>query len=438
MASPTGIEHFPQRLKSFQDRLPSHTTINRISGQVPIFPTSRKSHNGGWKSQHGNASKLLTLCREGRLKEGLELFNAIMGTLDIWEDSDIFACLLQACANMGSLIEGKQVHAHMLKLGGSKQNCYLDVKLVVMYARCHCVSDARLVFDRRRKKNVLLWTVMIGFYAGDGQFEEALKLFDEMRQLGFRPDGFLIPSVLKACAGISDLEKGREIHEYIVGMGIESDVFVYNALVDMYSKCGDLETARQVFDEMPQRDVVSWNALIAGYAHSGQGDKALEMLDRMDSEGVKPNVTSWNAVIAGYAQQPWEDGAKKALEVFWRMQLAGIEPTVISWNLMIGGYAERGLGDLALKFLREMQLDWLKPNLVTVASVLPACANLASLVQGKEIHGYIIRNRLEADVVVGSALVDMYVKCGSLEYANRVFNKMSQRNVVSWNSMIAG
>lgn len=437
MASPVSIEYFPQHLNSLQDKLPCHTTVNRI-GQVPSFPTLRKSHNGGWKSQHGNANKLLTLCREDRLKEGLELFNAIMGTLDIWEDSDIFACLLQTCANMGSLTEGKQVHAHMLKLGGSKQNCYLDVKLVIMYARCCCLNDARLVFNRRRKKNVLLWTVMIGVYAGGGQFEEALKLFDEMRQLGFRPDGFVIPSVLKACAGISDLKKGRKIHEYIVRTGIESDVFVYNALVDMYSKCRNLEAARQVFDEMPQRDMVSWNAMIAGYAQNGQADKALEMLGRMDSEGVKPNVTSWNAVIAGFSQQPWEDGVKKALEVFWRMQLAGMEPTVISWNLVIGVCAERGLGYLALKFLREMQLNWLKPNLVTVASVLLACANLSSLGHGKEIHGYIIRNRLEADVVVGSALVDMYVKCGSLEYAHRVFDKISQRNAVSWNSMTAG
>eukprot|EP01018_Ginkgo_biloba_P034731 Gb_12556 [translate_table: standard] len=379
-------------------------------------------------------TKVITLCREGRLKEALNLFQR-MGQLDIWEHSDTYAGLLQTCANTRSLAEGKQVHAHMLKIGGIRQNSFLDIKLVIMYTRCACMLDARLVFDKMRKKNVLSWTVMIGGYAGVGNFEEALKLFDQMKQLGMQPDNFIFPSVLKACAGLSDLKQGKEIHDYIVKSGRESDVFVDNALVDMYAKCGSTELARHVFDKIYQRDVISWNTMIAGYAQKGHVDEALKLFHQMPLEGMKPDVTSWNTMIAGYAQ--YGHGVKAA-KLFQQMQLAGVKPNVISWNSIIGGYAQNGFGDMALKFFREMQLTRLKPNFVTIVSALPACANLASLGQGKEIHAYIIRSGLEFDAFVGSALVDMYSKCGSIEYARHVFDKMSQRNVVSWNAMLTG
>eukprot|EP01018_Ginkgo_biloba_P030679 Gb_05648 [translate_table: standard] len=429
---------------------------------------SRRRQNQGKDNSSGVSAEVIALCREGRLKEALGILHAVDQRCTA-VDSDAYICLLQKCSSTKALEDGRQVYNHM-KVGGIEYNPFLTNNLINMFVKCGSMVDARNVFDKIPKRNLSLWTMIIGGYARHGQFEEALKLYYQMQRTGTQPDSYIFPCVLKVCAGLSLLQMGKEIHAYLIRKGLNSGVFVGSALVDMYAKCGSIDYARQVFEKMTQRDVISWNAVIAGYAQNGHGDEALKIFHQMQLAGMKADVITWNAMIAGYAQNGQRD---EALKLFRQMQLAGVKPNVITWNAMIGGYAQNGFGDEALNLFLQMQLEGVKPdviswtsmiaayvrmglcdealkffsqmqlagvkaNAVTIASILPAYANLAALQQGKELHDYIIKNGFESHAIVASALIDMYSKCGSIEDARNVFDKMPQKDVVSWTAMLVG
>eukprot|EP01018_Ginkgo_biloba_P031739 Gb_11664 [translate_table: standard] len=467
-----------------------------LSSSAMFHVQSRKTaiatKNGAFKTEktHGNGNMsgdVRTLCKQGRLKEALGILD-VMEQRGVPADFSTYASLLQECLNKKALSEGKIIDAHMTEKR-FKPDLFLGNTLVNLYAKCGSLADARRVLDGMPKRNVVSWTVLIAAYAKHGLAEEALTLFYQMQRTGIQPNHFTFATVLPACASLAALEHGKEVHRQIIRSGSQSDIFVGSALVDMYVKCEDIENARQVFDKMPERNVVSWTAMIAGYAQNGYVDEAMQLFQRMPLR----NVVSWNAMIAGYAQSGNVDEALKLFEkmperdvvswtamisayasngnvdealklfekmpqrdvVSWNTLIAGYaqngrvdealklfqkmpQRDVVSWNALIAGYAQNGYFDEALKFFRQMQLTGVKPNSETFPSVLTACANLAALEHGKVVHEYIISSGFQFDVFVGSALVDMYAKCGSLEDACQVFDQMPRRNVVSWNAMIVG
>jgi len=307
---------------------------------------------------------------------------------------------------------------------------------------------------------------MIRGYACNNPCEEALKLYYQMQEAGIQPDNYTFPFVLKACASMSALQEGREIHRQIVEIGLESDAFVGTALIDMYGKCGELEIAREVFDKMSERGVTLWNAMIARYAQNGHPNEALELFKKMQQSGVKPDpvtivsvlpacadladlqqgkdiheyifrnrfesdVSVGNSLVAMYAKCQRIDIAHR---VFDEMHTR----TVVSWNAMISGYAQNGYYDEALALFQQMQMTNMSPNRATIVSVLPTCAELGDLQQGKDIHEYVITNRLESDVTVHCSLIAMYSKCGALDIARQLFDNTLKSDVAPWNAMIAG
>eukprot|EP01018_Ginkgo_biloba_P009822 Gb_15507 [translate_table: standard] len=432
---------------------------------------------------------------QGQLKGALDIFH-VLNQQDDLPDSCAYASLLQACLNVKSLPDGKLVHAHII-LTGTEPDIYLGTKLVLMYAKCGSLVDARRVLDEMPNRNTVPWSAMIAAYVRHGHGEEALKILYQMQRKGFQPDEFTFASVIPACANLAALGQGKEIHGSIIRSGFESDIFVANGLVDMYAKCRRLEEAQKVFDTMPTRDVVSWSAMIAGCAQNGYVNEALKLFLDMPER----NVISWNAMIAGYAQN---GHFAETLKLFRQMQQTGMKPNpvtyasvlpacasiaaleqgkevhediirngfqydifarnalvdmyakcgsienaeqvfykmpernVVSWTAMIAGYAQTGHSDEAVKLFQQMKLTSVKPNSVTFASVLSACANLATLHQGKEIHEEIIRSGFQFHVFVGGSLVDMYAKCGCVEDARSVFHKLPKQDVVSWTAMIVG
>eukprot|EP01018_Ginkgo_biloba_P004457 Gb_36628 [translate_table: standard] len=364
------------------------------------------------------------LCQQGRFKEALH----ILYNMNRRGDASTYVFLLQVCIQKNALSEGKLIHAKMNE-GGILSDRFLRElnTLANMYAKCGSLVDARRVFDQMPRRDVFSWTVMISAYTRHGLAEESLTLFHQMQRTDIQPNHFTFASVLPACANLAALEQGTEIHEEIVRRGLQSDVFVQNALVDMYAKCGNMEEARHVFDKMHQRDVVSWTAMVTGYARNGHADEALKLFRKMPD----PDVISWNAMIAGLAQSGHDE---EALKLFDEMP----KRDVVSWTAMIAGYTQNGEGVEALRLFRQMQLAGVKPDVKTFASVLPACANLAALKQGMEMHADIIKYGFQSDVFAESALVDMYAKCGDIKMARYVFDKMHERNSVSWTAIIAG
>ncbi|KAL5557962.1 hypothetical protein UlMin_034173 [Ulmus minor] len=284
--------------------------------------------------------------------------------------------------------------------------------------------------------DVFTWTSLISGFAHNNRRNQALDLFKEMLMLGAKPNGITMTSVISACASLKSLNKGREIHPFAIKIGLMDDVLVGNSLVDMYSKCGELEAAQEVFGSMVEKDVYTWNSIIGGYCQAGYCGKAYELFMKMQESDVPPNVVTWNVMISGYIQNGDED---EAMDIFHRMENNGkIKRNTASWNSLISGYFQLGEIDKGLGIFRQMQSFSVSPNSVTILSVLPACANLVAAKKIREIHCCVLRRNLESELPVANSLVDTYVKSGNLMYSRTVFNRMSSKDMITWNSIIGG
>ncbi|XP_057826538.2 pentatricopeptide repeat-containing protein At3g09040, mitochondrial [Cryptomeria japonica] len=335
---------------------------------------------------------------------------------------------------------------------------FFQNNLINLYVKCGSLVEARKVFDKMSEQDCVSWNLMIAAYRRCGYPHEALAVFHVMRRSGVQPDRFTFSSILPICAEIRDLDKGMGIHQIVIESTLLSDVVVGSALIDMYAKCGSIQKAREVFDKMPKRNVVTWNVMIAGYAQNGPFDEVLRLFKEMPLR----DVVSWNTIIAGCAQYGVLDEALNLFKqmprrdvVSWNTMIAvhaqngavdaalGLfrempQRNVVSWNAMIAGYAQNGFIEEALETFKEMQLAGFEPNHFTFASIITACAKIGVLEQGMGMHQSIMENGIFSDPLVASALIDMYAKCGSMQKAWKVFGNMPQRDIVSWNAMIAG
>ncbi|KAE8720114.1 putative ATP-dependent DNA helicase HFM1-like [Hibiscus syriacus] len=265
-----------------------------------------------------------------------------------------------------------------------------------MYVEMGDLGEARRIFDEMPERNEISWSAIIARYSQSGDHLEALKLFRKMVQEGFKPTISCFSCILSTLASLENLRAGRNIHAHVKKMGIQGDVFISSSLVDLYCKCGDIEDGRLVFDSIENKNVVSWNSMLGGYCMNGQIDEAKYLFDNMPSR----NNVSWGAIIGGYVEHKQYD---KVFEVFNEMLLSGESPTK-----------------------------------QTFSSVLSACASVASLEKGKDIHGKILKQGFHYDVYLGTALTDMYAKSGDIESSKQVFDRMPGRNEFSWTVMIQG
>ncbi|KAJ7559475.1 hypothetical protein O6H91_04G086500 [Diphasiastrum complanatum] len=287
-----------------------------------------------------------------------------------------------------------------------------------------------------------------------------------MQREGVNPNKYTFVSVLKACASLGELEEGMRLHKHITDGECEIDVFVGSSLVDMYAKCGRIDDALEVFNEMPVHNVVSWSAMISGCVKCGQAEKALGLYKQMRQEDVEPDNVTFMAVVNACASlEALEEGRHLHSEIIlysydsdfflasslvdMYCKCGSIEDAsrifnklpahdVVSWSAMVAGYVKCEESEKALQLFQQMQKERIAPNSVTFLGALNACSSLPSLKEGRRIHACVIQSHLEVDTFVGNGLVDMYAKCGSIEDACRVFNHMSTRTLISWNAMILG
>ncbi|KAH9566838.1 hypothetical protein CY35_04G150500 [Sphagnum magellanicum] len=310
------------------------------------------------------------------------------------------------------------------------------------------------------------WNRRLAKYVKAGEYEKTMELFKQMQKRGMRPDRFTFVPVLNACAGLRALEEGRRAHQLIMQTGCEADVFVGSSLVDMYAKCGSMEEASRVFNKLPSRAVVCWTAMIFGHVKCGEGHKALELFQKMQHEGVQPDPVTYVGVLNACANVvALEEGrhtheriiqSRCESDVFVRSSLVDMyakcgsmeeasrvfnklpSRAAVCWNAMIFGHVKCGEGHKALQLFQKMQHEGVQPDPATYVGVLNACANVVALEEGRRAHQLIMQTGCEANVFVGSSLVDMYVKCGSMEEASRVFNKLPSWGVGCWTAMIFG
>ncbi|CAN8304708.1 unnamed protein product [Cochlearia groenlandica] len=284
--------------------------------------------------------------------------------------------------------------------------------------------------------DVFTWTAMISGLIHNGMRFQALDMFRKMFLAGVAPNGITIMSAVSACSYLKVLNLGLEVHSIAVKMGFLEDVLVGNSLVDMYSKCGKMEDARNVFDSVKNKDVYTWNSMITGYCQAGYCGKAYELFTKMQDANVKPNSITWNTMISGYIKNGDEG---EAMDLFQRMEKDGrLQRNTASWNLIIAGYIQNGKKDEALELFRKMQISRHTPNSVTILSLLPACANLLGTKMVREIHGCVLRRNLDAVHAVKNALTDTSAKSGDIGYSRAIFNSMETKDIITWNSLIGG
>ena len=377
--------------------------------------------------------------------------------------------LLKVCAKTKDVERGCKLHAEIACEGMLDIDPFVGTALLNMYAKFGMFYEAWDVFSNTTVQDVVVWTTLIAGYTQHDHAEEALSCFEQMQHQGVCPNAHTFACSLKACASIGARDKGRELHADIERRGLlESNHVMGTSLMDMYGKCDVIVHAEYVFDKLAFRDVVSWTALIAGYVEQDCGEEALICFEQMESESIFPNAATLACSLkaCGIIQALVKGGEihaevarkglvhsnpiigtalvdmyarcgilSKAEEVFEKLPVRNI----MSWTALIAGYMQHGQDEEALKCFEQMQSDGICPDASTITCILKVYGNIGALDVGIELHAEIARREIyKTDKVVGNALIDMYVKCGSLEKAQDVFDMIPVKNVVAWTALIAG
>ncbi|KAK9067848.1 hypothetical protein SSX86_011959 [Deinandra increscens subsp. villosa] len=398
---------------------------------------------------------------------------------------------LQNCKTINHL---KQTQLQLL-INGFKDNNFLLRTLITLSADLISLDYAFNVLQTSNSPDVVAYNTMIKcFINGNNNLTtcNALSVYEQMKRREFpvSPNTFTFTFLLKC---FESFDVGRMIHGEVLKMGFDvSSAFVGNTLLNLYGKCGSdgVDLACKVFDQMPVRDVVSWNTMIAMYMDCGEVGPAVRLFESMPERSVvtwnsvitglakngkmeyarsvfdkmpKRNEVSWNCLISGYLKA---GDLRNAEVVFNEMPVKsvvactaiisgyasigdvesarkmfdsiGSKRNVVTWNAMISCYINKSMFDEALSLFRQMSVDGkCKPDQVTLTSIVSACSHLGSLENGKWVSFYINKNKIKMSTPLGNALIDMFAKCGDIRSSKSVFNQMSNKCVITWTTMVS-
>ncbi|XP_057976884.1 putative pentatricopeptide repeat-containing protein At5g47460 [Malania oleifera] len=334
--------------------------------------------------------------------------------------------LIRASSTLGYLSYGQQLHCYVLR-SGFCSNVFVSTVLIGFYVKFELLSDAHKVFDEIPEPSVVSWNSLISGYVQSGRCVKALNLFLQLVRSELRADPFSFTAALAACGQVSLLQPGMSIHSKVVKLGLEWSVFIGNCLIDMYGKCGYVEEAIQAFNKMVDKDIISWNSVIAACARNQRLEQAFFFFHEM----ANPDTISYNELISGIAQF---GNMEDAIKILSNMP----NPNSSSWNSVITGYVNRAQPWEALEFFSEMHSKDVEMDQFTFSSILSGSAGLSALTWGILIHCCTMKYGLDTRIVVGSALIDMYSKCGRVKIAESIFQLLPRKNLITWNAMISG
>uniref|UniRef100_A0A7N1A7I2 Pentatricopeptide repeat-containing protein n=1 Tax=Kalanchoe fedtschenkoi TaxID=63787 RepID=A0A7N1A7I2_KALFE len=324
----------------------------------------------------------------------------------------------------------KQIHARIIKQG-MLSSSRIVTQLISATSLHNCADYSVLIFRQFSHPNSYIFNALIRGLADNSEFRSAILHFVDMLRLSVLPDRLTLPFVLKSAAGLSAGGVGRALHGCSVRRGLEFDDFVRVSLVDMYVKVEELKLAAKVFEESPEwiknGHILLWNVLINGYCKGNDPKRGLELFEAMPER----NLVSWNSLVDGFMRS---GDFGKATELFDEMP----EKNVVSWTTVITGYLHNEEYGKAISMFFRMLKEGVKPNDQTLVSTLAACARMGSLESGMWIHNYVSGNGFKLNRAIGTALIEMYSKCGVIELANKVFHMIKEKDLLTWTVMING
>ncbi|KAI5063595.1 hypothetical protein GOP47_0022142 [Adiantum capillus-veneris] len=409
---------------------------------------------GGF-AQHGQGEQAIS-CFEKMQREG------------ICPDKVTFTYILQACGSIGAADKGEQVHEMIAIQGLLENDIVLGTALVDMYANCGALAKAHQVLQELSSRDVFTWSALIAGYVKHGHGEQALQSFEQMKREGLSPDSVVLSCVLKACSIVAPLE-GKKLHDEIARKGLlGKNIVLDNALIHMYVKCGVLDKAQEVLEELSCRDVVSWSTLIGGFVEHDQGAQALECYMRMQQEGVSPNAVTYACILKacgtigaidkgkeihdeivaqGLLSKHFELGTAlvdmyanfgaltKAHQVLEELPFQDVGP----WNVLITRYAQQGQGEKALKCFKRMQHEGIIPDAVTYLGVLNACNHLGLVEECYEqFVSMSTKFGIKLDLEHLTSMIDLFGRAGHLDKAVGVVQELQYLNDHAvWHSLLS-
>lgn len=401
---------------------------------------------------------------EGYGTNGVSLFSE-MKKDGVRPNEFTLATGLKACCVSLDLEFGKQLHAEAIKVG-FYSDLFVGSALVDLYGKCGAMELADRVFICMPEQNAISWNALLGGYAQKGDAKKVLKLFYRMTESEMKLSTFTLSTVLKGCANSGSLREGQVVHSLATKVGIELDEFLGCSLVDMYSKCGLAVDALKVFMRIKDPDVVAWSAMITCLDQQGLWQEAAHIFRLMRCKGIRPNHFSFSSILSSASDLEdirfgesihayvWKFGfecdvsvgnaliamytkhgrIQDGIQVFEAMK----DRDLVTWNALLSGFHDYELCSLGLRIFHQLLVEGFKPNIYTFVSVLRSCSSLTDVRFGKQIHVHTIKNSLDDNDFIGTALVDMYAKTRFLEDADVAFRRLTNRDVFTWTTIITG
>lgn len=397
-------------------------------------------------------------------QEALETFRRIL-TVGLKPNVSTFSSVIPVCTRLGHFCFGKSLHGFTIKSGYLFDD-FLVPALISMYAGDLDLPTARKLFDSLLEKNASVWNAMISAYTQSKKFFEAFEIFRQMIRAEMQPDLVTFVSIIPSCENYCSFHCGESLTACVIKNGLGNQPSVLTALLSMYAKLGNIDSAKFLFDQIPNRNLLCWNAMMSAYVRNRFWDASLAVFRQMQFAGLNPDAVSIISVLSACSKLDdvllgksahafslrkgivsnldvlnallmfYSDGGQfsYAFTLFHRMSTR----SSVSWNTLISRCVQNGAVDEAVILLQRMQKEGVELDMVTLISFLPNLNKNGNIKQGMVIHGYAIKTGCVADVTFLNALITMYCNCGSTNDGRLLFELMHERSLVSWNALITG
>ncbi|KAI3466788.1 hypothetical protein Pfo_023451 [Paulownia fortunei] len=306
------------------------------------------------------------LDQHGRSDEALSIFGKMVG-VGVKPTSSTFSCAITSCANVGNLCLGSQVHGHVLKLG-YVFDTYVTATLITFYANCKQIKECVKAFNEKLHRNVVVWTSLLTGYGANTKHEDALRVFGDMIRLGIVPNQSSFTSALNSSREIEAVDWGKGIHGAAVKLGLETDLFVGNSLVVLYTKCGNIRDGVVAFKEIADKNIVSWNSIIVGCAQHGCGEWALAFFSQMAKAGVDPDEITFTGLLNSCSHSGMLQKGRHFFECLCRY--AAVEVKLEHYACMVDILCRSGKLDEAEDLVKKMPME---ANLSIWLALLSGC-----------------------------------------------------------------